>query len=168
MEEQERYKEPKKIGDIIHDIWLLNKDITPQSRIFSERLVQKMTSYSRRYNELHPFYIQASELITVMDNFCIKETENIARYKELAQQQQIKRQTIHQHMDMIIQNIESFEYLLDIISKKLRSIANIFLDPKDTDEHHHKINAFCSLFTQIYTDIDTLYFEYDQIKVKHW
>jgi len=78
----------------------------------------------------------------------------------LLKQRHLNQTHIHQKIQDIQENLDHFEDWQAKISQSLRSVSNLFETEEDRTEHNEKIDAFCSLFMDIYCDIDDIINEY--------
>jgi hypothetical protein len=74
------------------------------------------------------------------------------------------RENIDAKIQSIQWNLDEFDVTEADISLSLRKCAARFRSQDDTMEYDEKTNAFCTLFMNIYCDLEDLCIQYDELK----
>ena len=162
MDESQRYNEPKKLGDIIPDIHLdwhhleHTKKIHYDSKDFAEKILENLQKYTRIVDDLDFYYKDASKNILNIDRYHTQEKIFLSRATLSIKAWHMTQKDINARICAIQKDLDEFDTQHTAVNNVLRYFTSRFACEDDTLEYDEKTNAYCSLFMDIYCDLDDI------------
>jgi hypothetical protein len=169
MDETQRYREPKLIGDILRDMKMDTASIGRKiklhelSKQFSQESLAVLEQYMTVMETKHPMYNEASAILQDIDAFYAETKSWFQQAKLKLQKWQLSPNHIKENICSIEKVLTAFEIKYNDINGILRNTIRKIRDHNDKRGHTLKANAFCTLFTQIYHEIDAFCVEYGKM-----
>ena len=163
-----RYSEPKGIWDTIKEMNITPEGLQQKRETYeiSQRFAQKIMRNLRRYalvaNKMDILYKNASILIKEIEEYYSKEQAEMWRIIASIKAGHKTTKAIDAKIQKIQADLDAFDITEADISLSLRKCANRSASQEDVMEYDEKTNAFCTLFMDIYCDIEDLCIQYDE------
>lgn len=135
------------------------KIISLSSKKFANDIIKILTVYIDIVQRIEEEYKKAAGVIAQIEHFYSKEKDTFAYYKRLLAEGRLTTQVIYYHTNDIQDALEVFEEKFGELIRIARMMTEFFPDKQDRWDYDNKIDGACTLFNQIYQDIEDIAFE---------
>lgn len=137
----------------------IKKIISLSNKNFANTIINTLTTYIDIAERVDEEYKKAAGVIAQIEHFYNKEKDTFAYYKRLLAEGRLTTQEINYHASDIQDDLEVFEENFAELVRISRTMTGLFSHEEDRCDYDNKIDGACTLFNQIYQDIEDIAFE---------